>query len=296
MTPQEQQLISDLFDRLAGLSGSRDPQAERFIAERMAATPGASYAMAQTIVVQDHALKAASDRIAGLERDLAAARAAADAPAAESAAGSFAPWTNAPRPAGSLPQARDAMPAGRPAAGAPVGAPMGAPAGFGTPAVPAAVPPAQSAAWDARPAAATSVPSFGRSSFGGGSAMGGFLASAGQIALGVAGGALLADAARSMFSGGSGERPAEVVNNETVNETVVEEPAAASPWGSAAGGDAQGDAGQEGDAGQDATPADWGGNAGPDDSQQDSGYQDAGFDPGQDTGSDFDGGDDSGWA
>ncbi len=285
MTPQEQQLIADLFDRLARLSGARDPQAERFIADRMAATPGAAYAMAQTIVVQDHALKTAEDRIAGLEKDLADARAAAQAPAAGQETASFAPWTSAPAGAG-LPQARTAtMPASRPAAGTP----MGAPQGFGASPVP---PAAQPASWDARPTAATSVPSFGRSSFGGG---GGFLAGAGQIALGMAGGVLLADAARSMFSGGAfsgglGGQPTEVVNNETINETIVEEPAAASPWGNA-GQDQTG-----GDNGQDAVPADWGGDGNQDSGFQDNGYQDAGFDPGnQDDGGDT-GGDDGSWA
>lgn len=64
MTPQERQLIDDLFDRLAALERQpRDPEAERAIAQGLARAPHAPYALVQTVLVQDEALKLAEDRI-----------------------------------------------------------------------------------------------------------------------------------------------------------------------------------------------------------------------------------------
>lgn len=68
MTPQERELIADLFDRLARLeSEPRDPQAERAIAEGLARAPHAIYPLVQTVLVQDEALKAANAHIEALE-------------------------------------------------------------------------------------------------------------------------------------------------------------------------------------------------------------------------------------
>jgi uncharacterized protein len=64
MTPQERQLIDELFDRLAQLEAQpRDPEAERAIAEGLARAPHAIYPLVQTVLVQDEALKIAEDRI-----------------------------------------------------------------------------------------------------------------------------------------------------------------------------------------------------------------------------------------
>jgi hypothetical protein len=64
MTPQERQLVTDLFDRLAKLEPSpRDPEAERLIADGLARAPNAAYALVQTALVQDEALKRAEARI-----------------------------------------------------------------------------------------------------------------------------------------------------------------------------------------------------------------------------------------
>jgi hypothetical protein len=64
MTPQERQLVSDLFDRLATLEASpRDPDAERLIADGFARSPNAAYALVQTALVQDEALKRADAKI-----------------------------------------------------------------------------------------------------------------------------------------------------------------------------------------------------------------------------------------
>lgn len=68
MTPQERQLIDDLFDRLARLeTAPRDANAERTIAEAAQRAPHALYALVQTVLVQDEALKQAEARIHDLE-------------------------------------------------------------------------------------------------------------------------------------------------------------------------------------------------------------------------------------
>lgn len=64
MTPQERQLIDDLFDRLAKVEATpRDAGAERAIAEASQRAPHALYALVQTVLVQDEALKQAEARI-----------------------------------------------------------------------------------------------------------------------------------------------------------------------------------------------------------------------------------------
>lgn len=73
MTPQERQLVTDLFDRLARLEGTpRDADAERAIAEGIRRAPNALYALVQTALVQDEALKRADARIRELSGDDAA--------------------------------------------------------------------------------------------------------------------------------------------------------------------------------------------------------------------------------
>jgi hypothetical protein len=68
MTPQERQLIDDLFDRLSKLEGApRDPDAVAAIAQGLRAAPNAVYALVQTVLVQDEALKRANSRIQELE-------------------------------------------------------------------------------------------------------------------------------------------------------------------------------------------------------------------------------------
>ncbi|WP_316201666.1 MULTISPECIES: DUF2076 domain-containing protein [unclassified Bradyrhizobium] len=68
MTPQERQLIDDLFDRLAKLeSAPRDPEAAAAIAQALQRAPNAVYALVQTVLVQDEALKRANARIEELQ-------------------------------------------------------------------------------------------------------------------------------------------------------------------------------------------------------------------------------------
>src|ERR1700733_11142343 len=68
MNPQERQMVDDLFDRLAKMeSAPRDPDATSAIAQGLRAAPNAVYALVQTVLVQDEALKQAHHRIEELE-------------------------------------------------------------------------------------------------------------------------------------------------------------------------------------------------------------------------------------
>src|SRR6185369_17757885 len=68
MTPQERQLIDDLFDRLAKLENApRDGEAMSAIMQGLRKAPNAVYALVQTTLVQDEALKRADSRIQELE-------------------------------------------------------------------------------------------------------------------------------------------------------------------------------------------------------------------------------------
>jgi hypothetical protein len=68
MTPQERQLVDDLFDRLSKLeTAPRDSDAAAAISQGLRRAPNAVYALVQTTLVQDEALKRAHDRIQELE-------------------------------------------------------------------------------------------------------------------------------------------------------------------------------------------------------------------------------------
>jgi hypothetical protein len=68
MTPDEHRLLTDLFSRIGGSSESRrDPEAEAVIADEIRRRPYAPYVMAQTVIVQEQALKGAAARIEELE-------------------------------------------------------------------------------------------------------------------------------------------------------------------------------------------------------------------------------------
>jgi len=68
MTPQERELIEELFDRLSTLeTAPRDAAAERAIADGLSRAPNALYPLVQTVLVQDEALKRANARLEELE-------------------------------------------------------------------------------------------------------------------------------------------------------------------------------------------------------------------------------------
>ena len=69
MTPQERQLVDDLFDRLAKVeSAPRDPDAIAAMQEGLRKAPNAIYVLVQTVLLQDEALKRANARIQELEQ------------------------------------------------------------------------------------------------------------------------------------------------------------------------------------------------------------------------------------
>ena len=68
MTPQERQLVDELFDRLSKVeSAPRDPDAASAIAQGLRIAPNAIYPLVQTVLVQDEALRRANSRIQELE-------------------------------------------------------------------------------------------------------------------------------------------------------------------------------------------------------------------------------------
>src|SRR5258705_4694307 len=121
MTPAERQLVTELFDRLAALEDApRDPDAERTIRDGLRQAPNAVYALVQTAIVQDEALKRADDRIRELEAQ--AGNGAEPPPSGgflDNMRDSLLGRRDAPR-AGSVPTVR-------PAGSAPMGAPPSAP-------------------------------------------------------------------------------------------------------------------------------------------------------------------------
>lgn len=164
MTPQEAQRVTELFDRLASLEERpRDPDAEALISQGLQQAPNAVYALVQTVLVQDEALRKADARIRELES------------AGETQSGGFldsmrdALFGDNERPRGSVPRVR------------PQGAPMGAPPGFGT-----------GSARPDHPSPQQQAPQ---------QSGGSFLGTAAAAAAGVIGGSLLLDSIRSMTGG-----------------------------------------------------------------------------------------------
>ena len=166
MTPQERELVTELFDRLATLeSQPRDGEAERAVIEGLRRAPNAAYALVQTALVQDEALKRADARIQALEAELGGAP--------------------ADRPTGFLDGMRDALLGRRETARGSV--PSVGPARQ-QPQEPSAAYAPGAAAWRQGPA----------------SPGGSFLGTAASAAAGVIGGSLLLDGIRSMMGPGHG--------------------------------------------------------------------------------------------
>src|ERR1700744_4252635 len=69
MTPQERQLIDELFERLAKVeSVPRDSEAMSAIMQGLRNAPNAIYPLVQTVLLQDEALRRAALRIQELEQ------------------------------------------------------------------------------------------------------------------------------------------------------------------------------------------------------------------------------------
>lgn len=199
MTPEERNQVTDLFDRLAALEDNpRDREAERLIQDGLRRAPNATYALVQTTLIQDEALKRADLRIRELEAHLGGG---GEPPRQggflESMRDSVFGRREAPR-AGSVPTVR------------PGGEPMGTPPGYRTDAPPMAQQPMAQ-----QPMA---QPSAG----------GSFLGTAAAAAVGVVGGALLADSIRGMMTGHRGGGQAHAAFEPSGSGQT--------PWGGGGGG------------------------------------------------------------
>lgn len=229
MTPQERQLIDDLFDRLAKLeTAPRDSEAMSAIMQGLRTAPNAVYALVQTALVQDEALRRAHDRIQQLE----------GATTAQQPQGGFldsmrdaifgqgqpqgtsqgsVPRVRAPEIANSRPvwnsgevvQQTRGQPQGQPYAQ------QYAPPGYGQP-------------------QAYGQPFGGQQpAFGGGG--GSFLGTAAAAAAGVVGGSLLLGSIRSMMGGGH--------NQQAFGDSSNFGGGSQKPWSDQSGGDLARDAG-----------------------------------------------------
>jgi len=177
MTPEERNQVTELFERLATLEENpRDREAERLIQDGLRYAPNAPYTMVQTVLIQDEALKRADARIRELETRLGAGG-------------------EPPRQGGFLESMRESVfgkragsvPTVRPG-GESSSAPMGTPPGY------QAQPMAQQPMQQQPMGQPMPQPSAG----------GSFLGTAAAAAVGVVGGALLADSIRGMMTGHRG--------------------------------------------------------------------------------------------
>ncbi|WP_375305798.1 DUF2076 domain-containing protein [Bradyrhizobium sp. A11] len=200
MTPQERQLVDDLFDRLSKLENApRDPDAIAAISDGLRKAPGAVYALVQTTLVQDEALKRANARIQELE--------AAHAPE-QAQSGGF------------LDTMRDTLFGGGPSRGS----------------VPNVPPRDSRPTWNTGQAMQTQ-PGYGAPPYGqgpgqgygappvGGGGGGSFLGTAAAAAAGVVGGSLLLSSIRGMMGGGSHQQGFGDGNS------LGDRSAGGSPWG-----------------------------------------------------------------
>ena len=203
MTPQERQLVDDLFDRLAKVEGApRDPDAAAAIGQGLQRAPHALYALVQTVLIQDEALKRANSRIQELE--------AASAPQRSQSGGFLDSMRETifgqSQPRGSVPNVRPPDPSSRPVWNSGQVMPQ---AGYG-------------GQYDQGP----SAPGYGQGAFGQGRAPafgggGSFLGTAAAAAAGVVGGSLLLNGIHSMMGGG---------HQQSFADAGATGDRAASPW------------------------------------------------------------------
>ena len=268
MNDQERQIISDIFKRLEQTAGQqRDPEAERFIAEKLRTQPYAPYAMAQALYVQEEAMKSLNQQLEQLKAENEQLHQQASQGSGgggilssifgggqkSQPAGSFSRPGAQPGYGAQQPQYAPQQPQYAPQQGGPWG---GAPQG------------GQGGPWGGQPQAAAAP--------GGG----GFLKGALTTAAGVAGGMVVGNALMNAFSGGhhalGGLSGSDMASFGGGGDTIVEN----NYFGSDQGGGF-------GNAGFDQGGPDQGFDQG----GGDAGFQDASFDPGGDVGGD----DDSSW-
>ena len=185
MTPQEQQLITELLARLMQTPApAKDADADQLIRKGVMENPEAPYLLVQTVLIQDMVLSQAQHRVAELEDQLSKAKAASSAQRSQRAAS----FLGGALSRGSVPAAGPLGRASQPVAPG---------------SQPAAPPPATAPGWNQNAASPAS--------FGGAAAP----------ALGVAGGQLLFQGIESMF----GQHAASILSGQsippTLSETVV---------------------------------------------------------------------------
>lgn len=181
MSPEERQLLVELFQRTnAASSQPRDRDAEAFIAEAVRLQPFAPYLLAQTVIVQEQALKAAAEKLEQLEAENRDLQARAQGAPQQHGQGGFLGGLGGLFGGG---QPQSGPPPVPPRQGSPWGGPQQAPGGWG------GAPQQQGGPWAGAP---QQQPAQGG---------GGFLKGALGAAAGVAGGMLLADSIRGLFHG-----------------------------------------------------------------------------------------------
>ncbi|MGA9266232.1 MAG: DUF2076 domain-containing protein [Rhodomicrobium sp.] len=197
MTPEERQLLSALAQRVKTVPPQqKDPEAEQFIRQLVMERPDTPYVLAQTVIMQDFALRNAQSQIEDLQRQMSEM-----APPAQERPGSFLGGlfgrSPSPQPStsssGSVPRVNpwgnpDMPPpgyGGAPGQGQGYGAPPGQGQGYGAP-------PGQG--YGTPPQGPVMQPAQ----------TGSFLRGAASTAVGVAGGALLFQGINSLFSGHHG--------------------------------------------------------------------------------------------
>lgn len=208
MTPQERDVIGGIFDRLKQAANQpREPEAERFIADKIREQPYAPYAMAQAIYVQEQALTNLQAQLEETQSRLRELEERRPEPAPQSGgflSGIFGGGSSGRGSVPSFPSRNDAAPAGQPSSAwtnqsamAPQQTQPGMPPA-GQPASP----------WGGAPGqAAAAQPGRG----------GGFMATALTTAAGVAGGMMLGNVLTNAFgskpgaseTAGSGAAPAQ---------------------------------------------------------------------------------------
>ena len=197
MTPQEQQLITELFARLKQTPAqAKDADADQLIRKGVIENPETPYLLVQTVLIQDMALSQAQHRVAELEHQLAEAKEASSAqpsqPATSFLGGALSHFLGGAPSRGSVPPASQ----------------------------PPAPPPAAAPAWNQ---SAANPASFGGAAAPGmmSSASSGFLRAAAATALGVAGGQLLFQGIQSMFGQHTGSILSGQSMQPALSETVV---------------------------------------------------------------------------
>ena len=226
MTPEERDLVAELFDRLSTLEDAqRDPEAERLIKDGLRQAPNAVYALVQTVLLQDEALKRADARIRALEEQLGPAEPQRQGGFLDNMRGALFGRREEPRP-GSVPSMPPVRQGDTPWGAAPGGA--GAPGGY-----PGAAP---MGAEPMRPG-------------------GSFLGTMAASAAGIIGGSLLLDSIRGMM----GHRPG---GHSAFDQASAGSPSSSSPWSGsdASGGKLAHDAGLD-DIGRRSSASDIGGSS-----------------------------------